>query len=592
MSYRGFVSPISSSAMMYYRYRLVGSFIDGDFLVHKIELRPKRKIDRIFHGYFYLVEGLWCIHSADLIITEDAEIDFIDSIRINQEFHAANDSMWALQTQNYNFDFSFNLFGIEAEFNGHYLTIFNEYNWEPNFGKNFFDDELLKIDFESNKKDSSYWDKNRPVPLSEEEIENYIEFDSVEQRISSKEYLDSIDMKNNKFKIWNYLRKKYTYRDRYHKWKLAIGSPIQDVAFNTVQGVRLKIPLNFKQEFEKEEFYKHDFDFSYGFSNKLFGFNSFSEYFYERNSFAKLKLNFGISHIQFDNSEPISPTLNALYSLFAEQNFMKLYRKKYINIGHESEIINGFFLSGNIEFSDRKALENTNSFTFRNVPDRSYTQNAPWEDVYFDADFINHQAFLINISANYTIKQKFASLPYKTRLGSRFPPIGISYTKAFSGFLGSDANFDFIKIYSNYSKMFGLFGQSRIRITYGKFLNSEKLYFSDYFHFRGNKTIFHMEGKNSFHLLDYYKYSTNNEYIEAHYQHHFNGFIINKIPWVRKSKFRMLAGAHYLYENIDTQYLELNIGIKNIFKFGRIDFVAAFEHNKILSTGITLGFGM
>lgn len=592
MSQRGFVSPISGNAMMYYRYRLVGSFLDGDFLVHKIELRPKRKIDRVFHGYLYLVEGLWCIHSASLIITEEAEIDFIDSIRINQEFKAVNDSMWALQTQNYDFDFSFNLFGIEASFNGHYLTIFNEYNWQPNFGPNFFNKEIFKIDKESNNKDSAYWEAKRPVPLSLEEQQNYIEFDSIEQKVTSKEYLDSMDRKHNKFKTWNFIQNGYTYRDRCHERKIKAGSPFTDITFNTVQGFRLKVPFSFRQEFENKEYFNQELDLAYGFSDELFDFNSHTKYYYDRNKFAKLEVDFGRDHKQFNGQEPISASINGLYSLFAEHNFMKLYRKTYLRLGHTSELFNGFSLTGKVEFSDRQPLANESSYFFRNIPDREYTPNTPWLDAGTNAGFIGHQACIISLGANYVIGQKYASLPYKIPLGSKYPPIGITYSKAVPGIFGSDANFDLIKINTSFSKSFGLVGQSQIKITYGRFLNSKKVYFNDYFHFNGNKTIFFMEGKNTFHLLDYYSYSTEDEFLEVHYQHHFNGFIINKIPWVRKSKFRMVAGANYLFQQTNKQYIELTIGVKNIMKIGRIDFVTAFDNDKKLRTGVTLSFRM
>ena len=590
-SIRGFVSPISTTAMMYYKYKLVGSFLDGDYMVHKIELIPRRKIDRVFHGYIYLVEGLWCIHSTDLIITEEAEIDFIDSIRISQEFVTADDSIWTLQTQNYNFDFSINFFGLEAEFNGHYLTIFNEYNRNPEFPPDFFSGELLKIDVESNKKDSMYWEKNRPVPLSLEEEENYLEFDSVEQRITSKVYLDSIDRITNEFKFWNYLKGGYSFRDRYKERHFSISTPLTGVNYNTVRGFNIILPVNFRQKLENQKYFNQKIDLSYGFSNKLTDFNSHTEFMYDRNKYSKIKMDFGISHVQFDGSEPISATLNNIYSLFLEQNYMKLYRMKYVEIGHSSEIFNGFMLSGNLEYSDREPLTNTTTFSFTDVEDRQITANTPWIQEGKNSDFIKHQALIISVGVNYTYDQKYASLPYKTRLGSMYPPIGITYTKAISGIFGSDANFDLIKIYSNYSKNFGLFGESRIKVEYNQFLNTKKVYFSDYIHFKGNKTIFFSESNNSFHMLDYYNLSTNDKSFEVHYQHHFNGFIINKIPWVRKSKLRIIAGTHYLFENNANQYAELNIGVKNIFKFGRIDFVAGFRNHEI-TPGITIGFGL
>ncbi len=591
-SHRGFVSPISNNAMMYYRYRLVGSFLDGDYLVHKIELRPKRKIDRVFHGYLYLIEGLWCVHSTNLIITEDAEIDFIDSIRISQEYKAVNDSTWAMQTQNYDFDFFFNLFGIEAGFNGHYLVVYKKYNWQPEFDDNYFDDEIFRIDMESNKKDSSYWEENRPVPLSSEEEENYIEFDSLEQKYSSKEYLDSIDREHNKFRIWRYINKGYTFNNSFRDREAGIGSPFTNIAFNTVQGFTIKLPLKFKQEFEHREYFKQYLEFGYGFSNELFDFDSHSEYYYNRNKFASLKLNFGITHTQYNNRNPILPTINGIYSLFMEQNYMKLYREKYLKVAHQSEIFNGFQLSGKLEFADRAALSNESQYSFRDVPDREYSSNNVWINADGNPYFKNHQAFMVSFNVFYSIDQKYASLPYKTSLGSKYPPLGFTYKKAFPGIFRSDADFDFFKIYTHYNYSIGLIGESRMKFSYGRFLRNKEVHFPDYFHFDGNKTIIYLQGTNDFHMLDYYSYSTIDDYFEAHFQHHFNGFIINKIPWVRKSKFRVVTGLHYLFQDVGKQYLELTIGIKNIGKLGRIDFVTAYDQGKKLMPGITIGFGM
>lgn len=588
---RSFVSPIAGNALMYYRYKLVGSFLDGDFLVHKIELKPKRKIDRVFHGYIYLVEGLWCIHGSEVIITEDAEIDFIDSIRINQEFVPMNDSILALQTQNFNFDFSFNLFGIEAAFNGHYLTIFNEYEWNPDFPESYFGNEIYKIDKASNKKDSAYWEANRPVPLSTEEEENYIEFDSLELVHSSEAYLDSLDRIANKPEWHNILLNGYKHRDRFKERDITIGTPLQKIAFNTVQGFNVKLPLKVKQDFEEKRYYSQRLDMAYGFSNNSFDLNSESEYFYNRDHFAKIRVLFGRIHAQFNQSNPAQPFVNSLYSLLGEQNLMKLYRKTYLSVNHQSELFNGMYFSANLEFADREPLDNNSAYRFRENPNREYTPNAAWTDIPL-ASFNRHQALIITLASTYTIGQKYASIPYKTRLGSKYPRIGISYSKAISGVLGSDADFDYIKLHSSYAKSMGLLGRSRVELVYGTFLSKKRLDFTDYFHFSGNRTIVFNSPNNTFHLLDYYSRSTNKEFVELHYQHHFNGFIINKIPWVRKSKLMMVAGSHYLFQELDNQYLELNIGVKNIFKITRLDFIFAFDRHKKLRPGLTFSFSM
>jgi hypothetical protein len=53
----------------------------------------------------------------------------------------------------------------------------------------------------ANKKEETYWNEYRPVPLTTEESTNYIKKDSIQTIRKSQVYLDSIDAKGNKFKL-------------------------------------------------------------------------------------------------------------------------------------------------------------------------------------------------------------------------------------------------------------------------------------------------------------------------------------------------------------------------------------------------------
>src|SRR5690606_18072918 len=89
----------------------------------------------------------------------------------------------------------------------------------------------------ANQKDSAYWAKRRPVPLTEEEATDYVKKDSVQTIRNSKTYVDSVDRKHNRFQPTDVLTG-YTYRNS-HK-KLEIGykglSNIFATGFNPVQG--------------------------------------------------------------------------------------------------------------------------------------------------------------------------------------------------------------------------------------------------------------------------------------------------------------------------------------------------------------------
>lgn len=184
------------------------------------------------------------------------------------------------------------------------------------------------------------------------------------------------------------------------------------------------------------------------------------------------------------------------------------------------------------------------------------------------------------------------SIPEKTVIGSKYPDLVISYMKGIPNFLGSDVDYDVLKIAIEGSQKFGPFGTLEYRGLYGTFLNNRGTEFMDYHHFNGNRTIFGKFRLNTFQLLDYYDHSTNKSYVEAYAEHHFNGFIFNKIPLIRKAKMKAVGGFRYFSSEFRNNYFEISAGIENIFNFIRIDFVAGYEAGRNVRTGIVIGLNV
>lgn len=80
------VSPLSPSAFRYYRFEYLGAFTDFRHEIYKIKVIPRRPGESIWSGEISIVNGLWCIHSADL-----AEEDEGIKIRIKQEYTPIED---------------------------------------------------------------------------------------------------------------------------------------------------------------------------------------------------------------------------------------------------------------------------------------------------------------------------------------------------------------------------------------------------------------------------------------------------------------------------------------------------------------------
>ncbi|MET0572423.1 MAG: DUF5686 and carboxypeptidase regulatory-like domain-containing protein, partial [Pedobacter agri] len=245
LSARGFISPIADNAMFYYKYKLVGESKENGEIVHKIQVIPRRENDPVFRGYIYIIDESWRIYNTDVYLTENSGINFIDTLNINQQFTKVKD---IYMPTNINFQFAGNVLGFKIA--GYFVGIYSNYNLEPKFPKDFFSGEILKVTEMVNKKDSTYWTNNRPIPLTADEQINYVKKDSVAKLKESKYYLDSLEKENNKFSIGKLLLRGYSKNDRYDKKYLSFDPILRSVFYNTVEGFAIKYGVTYRKDFE------------------------------------------------------------------------------------------------------------------------------------------------------------------------------------------------------------------------------------------------------------------------------------------------------------------------------------------------------
>ncbi len=259
---------------------------------------------------------------------------------------------------------------------------------------------------------------------------------------------------------------------------------------------------------------------------------------------------------------------------------MKLFEEWYGKINHRIEIANGLMLWANIIYARRLPLENTSDLSVKNKE----------EDFEPNISFEEHDAFSLSATLQYKPGQKFISRPdQKILLGSKWPTFAVSYRKSIPGVIESDLDYDIIEFRISDEVSLGMFGNETYSVKLGTFLRDNTVELMDYRHFNGNQTVFGLHYRDGFQLLDYYAPSTTNKYIEAHFQHNFEGFFFNKIPCFRKLKFQEVFGFHFLYSEDYTDYTELSIGIENILRVLRLDFVFSLSRNHPNEFGVCVG---
>jgi hypothetical protein len=586
LSLRPLISPIADNALFYYDYRWIGETTENGKTVNKIKVSPRRQHDPCFEGYIYIQDDSWRLTGLDLYVTKKANINLVDTIRINQQFVPVDNKAW--MTSTIRFDFVGGLFGFK--FGGYFISVYKNYNLNPTLNKKDFN-EVLRITKEVNKKDSTYWQQDRPIPLTAEEKNDYQKKDSIATKRESKGYLDSIDKINNKFSISKLLIGGINHNNRYKKEYFHFDPLLtRAIQFNTVQGINLDWKASYTKQIDTVDnrYFRIGSTLGYGFSNRLF--NAVVDVTVPLNRFS-LSLSGGSDVVDMNNLQPISAFANTVHSLIARENYQKFYQKQFASATISGHIAGGLRASLSAEFASRTSLANASAFSFFKT-DQPYTSNNPFTPTADIPLFLTNQSFKVAARVSYDFSNRYATYPTGRRyLPSKYPTIGFSYIKGIKNILGSDVDFD--KISADISKSsirMGVYGRSAFYLGAGKFINTKSIYYPDYNHFKGGQALFYPGDINSFLLLNYYTYSSKSEYLEGHFQHNFSGFITNKIPLIRKLKLQELIYFNYLTSPELKNYYELGVGVQ-YFRF-KLLYGRSYNNAKNAHEGVRLAIGL
>ncbi len=583
LSNRPLISPIADNALFYYHYKYIGFSVENGETIDKIQVLPKRGYDACFQGYIYILEDSWRIYGLDLFITKKQNLNFVDTLRVNEQFFPVSQKAW--MPSSLKFEFTGGLFGFKI--GGYFISIYKDYDLEPIFTKKEFT-EVLRINKGINKKDSIFWENERPIPLTEEEKTDYQKKAVLARKRESKQYLDSLDNVNNKFNLNKFALTGYHHSDRYKHEYYDLEPLLAFPGFNTVEGWNLNYGANYRKRVDSvnNRYLSLGANAGYGFSDHKF--KATVNGAVPIGSFT-LGFNGGSDIVDLNNTEPISPFINSLYSLFEKQNYEKLYQKQYLLLTLHKRIAGGWLATAGAEYADRKWLPNTSAYSFFNPGNKTYTSNNPLLPLQDAPLFLENQSFKLTLRTTYDFSDKYETYPNGRRyLPSPYPTIGFSYIKGIKNILGSDVDYDLVSADISKSDIrAGVLGSTSFYIGAGKFLNNSSLFYPDYKQFAGNQVLFYKSGIDSFLLLNYYNFSTYTQYVEAHLEQNFSGFILNKIPLIRKLKLQEIVDVNYLSTPTIKNYTELGAGIQYL-NF-RLMYGRSFNSGSNTNSAIRLG---
>jgi len=565
-------------------------------MVNHIKVIPRRKNEPLFEGYIDIVEDDWRIHSLDLLTTKDYQLELVDTIRIAQNHIPVEADIWRIKNQVVYV--TTGLLGFNMA--GNFVNVYNDYDLHPGFDRKYFGRVFMKYDSTYNKKDSTYWETIRPVPLEPDEKRDYIFKDSISQLMRdsmfSRRNIDSLRKKQKPMTLKGILwaGDAHTFYTQKVFTTYRIEPLVKMLQYNTVDGLAINLnqSLQFRPRKGKQQI-TIDWLTRYGVSNSHLNSYLILNFSPKAASYRMryFRISGGKRLSQFNAENPVAPFMNAVYTLFSRRNYLKVYENWFGSLEYNNRLENGLSLQVNVTYEDRLPVFNSTDFSFYKKNNREFLPNLPYELQGYS--FVAHKALTTAVTFSFQPGIRYIEFPgRKVPLSSKWPVFAFRYKKGINGVLNSVVNYDKWNFSVQDDLNLKLKGEFRYRIGIGGFINSHHVEIPDLKHFNGNRFFYNTKYLNSFQLAPYYKYSNEESfYIMAHAEHHFNGLLTNKIPLFNKLKWNLVGGTNTFYVTKTNYYAEGFIGLENIFKILRVDFITAWQPGAGNRYGVRVGFG-
>jgi len=537
-------SPLSDLTFLSYKFQIIKYYFVGQDKIFQIRVTPRALGNALYEGTIEILEDKWVLRNVDLKLTKRGLLRY-DEFGVKQEFENIQ-NRWVASKITY----TWKVKEGSTKKSGKTEVIHSDYEFDLSLPKRFFGDEVGVTTANAYKRDSTFWEKIRPHPLTKDEQKVIKEKERLEILHNSKAYLDSIDKIYNKITLPKilYLGMGHINREKKNNWYfdpiLGLIDPL------AIGGWRIRYGLGYYKRQENRKQVWVNTNFTYGFKNEdLRGFVNLN-YFYN-----PLK----VSNIYFAVGSGFNVINGAatLRDILKRSNF---YQNKFAEVRHRTELFNGFYLNTQVYYEHRSDLTD---FKFGALGDKVFSNNTP-------EPFPTSQMYRTNIGIEYTPRQLYLREPNeKVILGSKYPTLSLNLDRAWP--ITGQNNNVFTHLSASIRQTFnvGIIGTSEYRISVGKFLDTTSLAVMDYKYMRGGDSYFFSPAMFSYQLIPK-TFPVFNWHFESHYVHQFNGFFTSKIPLLNKTKIREVAGGGFLYvPERNYQYSEVFFGLNRVFKIGR-----------------------
>lgn len=549
---KNFISPVANFGLMYYKYYLVDSAFLNNKWCYKIQFKPRRKQELTFTGNFWVNDTSFALKQMDVRIAKDANINLICDLTAYFEYDNIEGSNWMTTKEQVIIDFN-PLEKISTGVFGKRTATYRNFEFNKLKPEEFYNTPANIITEEGSfEKGNEYWEKARHDSLTKDEMAIFKMVDSVKSLPAFKTWYDVIEM----------LTTGYHVRGNF-EW----GPYASLYSYNGVEGSRFRLGVRTSNDFSKKimlETYG-----AYGLKDKRLKYGASMLYMFNKNPRRALGLSYKNDVEQLSKSSNGFREDFLLSSVFSRKPSTDLsYIQEYKGY-YEREWFQGF--SNTLTLTHRILLPPP-SFSFQ-----LNTLNAKIRK----PSIISSE---IKLNTRLAYQEKFVMGEFlRYSLGSKYPILSVDFAYGLKNVWESD--YEYQKLTINVQDWFNLspFGWSKFIVEAGQIWGKVpypllKLH-------EGNET--YVFDEYAFNMMNFYEFASD-KYVSFYYTHHFEGYFLNKVPLMRKLKWREVALIKGVtgsvsdknrelmtfpstLSNLGKPYVEAGAGIENIFRVLRID---------------------
>lgn len=560
---KAFVSPIADFARSYYKFFLEDStFIDNQWC-YKLTFKPKRTGDMTFQGEMWIHDTTYAVKSVKGNISPWANINYVQDMYFEQNFEMVENEVWMMTNEKIIADFKLTK---KTELYGFFAR---KYSSRKNYKINYvrpdaFYDAASTVELADSAKIRSdeYWKEHRHEPLSFQE--NGI-----------GEMVDSL----NATPFFRRL-KNYTYllsTGYYPIKKIEIGNVYNAISFNPVEEFRGGIALRTSNDFSRR--LELGGKVYYGTLDQKFKYGATIRYNISPKKRGMLVGFYNYDIEQIGASASAATVGSTFGTVFRTGPLDKLTFVQKTGFNLEKDIRKDIILYGGFEWKEYQALGKANYLRFNpttgfndtisKVTTSEFTARFRWA---------KNEEFIGGVFDRTSIK-------------SRYPIFSIQGIFGVKGLFGGNYNYQKLEVSIDHSTPIGVLGNIRYGINGGKIFGTAAYPFLKVH--EGNQSYF--LNKNTFNMLNFFEF-VSDQYVGAYIENHWQGLLFDRIPLVKKLKWRLVSTGRATLGSISTRhtgemllpdftkkfnnipYIEASLGIENIFKLLRVDVFYRITH--------------